>query len=113
MRYILLITMILMLSACATTKKLETKLASRVGMNVNDLINEIGPPQSSFSKPNGEMIYTWVNERNSTISQSGPFPSSFNNSLEVERNFCNISYTADKEGIIKSWYHYGNICRIR
>jgi hypothetical protein len=100
------------ITACATTEKLELKLKSRMGTNVNDLISEIGPPHDTFTKPNGDVMYTWKNRGPATASA---VPQNIFSPSHVvfNQNYCDITYTTSKEGLIIDYSFRGNHCKMR
>lgn len=95
---------------CATTGKLEKRMQERVGQNVNSVINEIGPPTQSFKKPDGDTVYTWHNTSGDTSRLINSWGQT---QVLTESNYCDVSYTAGPDGIIKGWFHRGNRCIAR
>jgi hypothetical protein len=107
MRLFICIIIVLSCSGCATIKNTEAKLQSRVGMNVNNLISEIGPPTSSFKRPDGNTVYTWDwgNTMTGTVVQGFAGPQ-----IEYNNKSCKISYTTNSSDIITNWNWQGNAC---
>lgn len=109
MKLLILILIPFLIIACATTGKLEDKMQTRIGMNVNSLIDEIGPPSSSFQKPDGDIMYTWHNDGGSnsrTISSYSGYKT-----YATTNYYCDVTYITGKDQIIKSWQHQGNNCK--
>lgn len=104
-----IVILALVMTGCATTGKLESRMQARVGQNVNNIIDEIGPPTSSFKKPNGDTVYTWVNTGASRATAATDF--GFNPHVQVQAYSCNVSYTAGADGVVKYWQYRGNACK--
>jgi hypothetical protein len=105
MKILLAFLFLISLSGCATQGKLEEKLQDNVGENINDIIDEAGPPTNVFHKPNGEIVYTWHYNGDTIASGSS-------SQAVVTTTYCNISYVTKPDGTIRNWAHQGNICRM-
>jgi hypothetical protein len=54
-----IITSILLLSGCATTKQYKTKLNSWNNQNINQFVSAWGYPDSTMKMPNGNTVYIY------------------------------------------------------
>lgn len=96
--------LLILTTSCATSAKLEAKMQARVGQNINSLVDELGPPSQTFKKPDGDTMYTWVEQKGSRGVAVGQM-------VYLKNRYCSVTYTAGEDGIIKSWRHEGNSCK--
>jgi hypothetical protein len=91
------------LSGCATQGKLEEKLDSNLGKNIDEIIERAGPPNSMADLHNGGRVYAWQVYANST------FFDKMNGSLG---GTCNVRYTTDSDGMILKYSYSGQFCKM-
>jgi hypothetical protein len=88
-----------------------------IGKDVNELILVLGPPSSTFTMPNGNIMYTWLTEDKQLVSEGGGSANAFGNaafsngwSVQHElKNSCRTSFTAEKS-IVVAFNYEGNMC---
>lgn len=110
MKYSILFFIIL--TSCTTTIKMEEKLQARIGQNINEVIQQMGPPTRTFKMPNGSTMYTWHNEGVMTTSaKTKAWSLTGEKELITNTSYCDITYTANQKDEITSWNHAGDSCR--
>ena len=97
----------LVVVGCATTGKLEERMKARLGQNINQVVTEIGPPHTTFKRPDGATVYTWNNAAGSKASD-GAF-----GGVVITDYGCRVSYTAGDNGVITNYAANGNYCKSR
>tara|TARA_R110000868_G_scaffold150567_7_gene373928 strand:- start:4634 stop:5338 length:705 start_codon:yes stop_codon:yes gene_type:complete len=121
MRVILLAFGLLMLSACATTKKYEALLNTWAGKSENALLQSWGPPDS-FYENDGVKYLTFNNSRSGYVPGVAPnYQTTFVGNTAytqavggspgfVYTKRCKTTF-AISGGIIRGWRYQGNACR--
>ncbi len=120
---LIVLTLVLTISACATTAKYEEILQLWVGHDVNKLVNSWGYPQSSFEAPNGNKVYVYGNSGSFTM------PTQTNTTYNVVGNsvygnstttggqtlnfWCRTYFEVDSSNTIVTWRWEGNRCTSR
>lgn len=96
--------------ACATVKNTEARMQARVGTSIDNVINQYGPPTSSFKRPDGNMMYSWESGGTTTGRVLNGFGGP---QVQYTSKWCKVSYTVDGSGIITNWNLAGNNCASR
>lgn len=109
MKYIKLLLLYVLVTACATTAAFEKTLDAWVGLHVDRLVLSWGAPSSSFKLSDGS---TAIEYSSSRIRNTSP-PS---NSMQYyPPNYvtfwCKARFMVSPEGLIKGWSHEGNDCK--
>lgn len=99
----------LSVAGCATTAGYKRVCDSWMGSNVNTLITAWGPPSDTYTMPNGQVMYTWLNVGGTRVF------SNYNQYLNMVTSnevtyWCKTTMTANSEGTIISWRFEGNSC---
>jgi hypothetical protein len=89
-------------------QEFEARLQKRVGQDINEVVQEIGAPKSTFPMPNGTTIYTW--ENGSTSYMTAYNPGIGMAATSENRKFCSVSYIVGQKSKIESWQYRGNEC---
>ena len=98
-KFISILFISIFLLGCYGPKKMTKSFDPWIGKDINEMVNDWGPPTKIFDMPNGsQKIYTW-----SYISYS---------IWDGSRNDCVFDWTVDNNGLIKSYRYKGN-CGIR
>ena len=93
----------ILLTGCATTAKLETKLNSLVGDSAESLIESWGYPDSTIEAPNGNTVYIYKQSQLYSTPNTG-YIFSVN---------CDISFELSEQKEIIVWRWRGNGCKSR
>lgn len=68
-----LVTITLLLSACASQQQIESELASYIGSSIDSAVSELGRPSSRTDMQDGTWEYIWDQQsRNSTTASTSP-----------------------------------------
>lgn len=129
MKKLLIITLLWIASACATTEKYNAELNGWIGKKEVALLETWGKPSSIFKLGQQEQIVTYVHQDNEIIpAESMMYTPDFNNGYTlyapfsyaedfadwppafVVKNICQTSFHI-KNGIIQSWQWRGNACQ--
>jgi hypothetical protein len=124
MKYFLKITLFAMaflfMQGCATHQNFVNKYNAWVGQDIDDLIQKIGYPDSTYVLPNNNKVYVYERSRiYSYPSMSfgyGGFGGyyggygmySYGN--DIIQKTCNLYFETNKKGIIVKWGSRGNAC---
>src|ERR1022692_4129039 len=111
----LTIAMIYSLAGCTTLQghELTNHLDESVGASINDFIDDFGPPTSTFTKPNGEVMYSWLWGKSGIYSIPVTQNGNTTYSVSSYENHCKMTMTTSPDGIIKNWRLTGNDCPSR
>jgi hypothetical protein len=98
------------LIGCATTAKYEKRLQSWMGSNETAIVSSWGPPNETYSLPDGGKILTWST---SSGVQSFSTYNQFTKTIQTNTNtyWCKTMMTMSSEGIVVNWQWQGNSCR--
>ena len=124
MKYLLKISLfsmsLLFIQECATHQNFVKKYNAWVGQDINDLIQKIGYPDSTYILPNKNKVYVYERSRiYSYPSMSmgyGHWPyyhggyGMFGYSTDVVQKTCKLYLETNKNGIIVKWGSRGNSC---
>ena len=107
---LVIVVIMLLLASCATNQKYSDILGTWTGENVNDLITSWGPPSEEYTKPDGDVIYTWlfVGGTQVTANYNSYLNMATANSVTY---WCKSSFTVGDDNIVKNWRWEGNACR--
>lgn len=100
----LLIAAMFGLSGCATAAKYQAVLDSYSGSDIDVLITSWGPPTSTYKKPNGQTLYTYVKDNGGVVVNNGHYAT-------INNRTCTTTFTVDNANKIIDWRYEGNICR--
>ena len=116
----LLIVAVLLMQGCATHQNFVKKYNAWVGQDINDLIQKIGYPDSTYILPNNNKVYVYERSRiYSYPSMSmgyGHWPyyhggyGMFGYGTDVVQKTCKLFLETNKKGIIVKWGSSGNAC---
>lgn len=136
-------TVMLFLSACASTAHYEKALGSWVGSSVDMLVSRWGPPQRSFAFSNGGRVLEYSRQRDIQIggfTTITPKMTYHTGTVEIYRPTgtvegtytgttttyvkettpvqnialqCTTRFTANAQGTVTSWAWEGNDCKAR
>lgn len=107
--YAFLLSMLLW-GCSSTTKYLATSpratnlnniIQTWIGQDVNDLIQQTGPPTNVYTLPNGSTMYTWRWEGGTVAMPLG-------NMAYAVKRYCENTFTVNRQGIIQSGRWKGN-----
>lgn len=124
MKYFLKISLfavaVLFMQGCATHQNFVNKYNAWVGQDINDLIQKIGYPDSTYILPNKNKVYVYERSRiYSYPSMSmgyGHWPyyhggyGMFGYGTDVVQKTCKLYLETNKKGIIVKWGSSGNAC---
>ncbi len=101
---LILIAILLLTSACATTGKYEENLKAWVGKPKTKLYSEWGSPNQEYLTPEGKAAALYSNRHTEHIQTN--YISSYN----VD-HYCETTFIIDnKTGLIERWQWKGNSC---
>lgn len=112
---------VLLMQGCATHQKFVQKYDSWIGKDINQLMLQIGYPDSTYTLPNKHTVYVYERSRVYDIP-SVPMMSygyggyyrggygMFGYSREIVHETCKLYLETDKKGIIVKWGSRGNRC---
>lgn len=124
------LTLLLTITACATTKNYENMLNQEIGLSSNTLLNKFGTPTSVKRLANGDEIITYTHINNQIVpSPAYDFNTGFmaedemfapftyggnvipvgNFMGEVITEYCQTKFYL-KNNIVTSWQYQGNAC---
>lgn len=110
----------------ATEQAFEKRLNLWIGKDVNALVQKLGPPNSTFKMPNGNVMYTYA--RSNTVQLQGyTLPSQTTGTVVGNAVYgttvpgptiggglytasCKVDYTVEGTTIV-NWRHEGNACK--
>jgi hypothetical protein len=121
MKYTLLIASCAVVAGCATTEKFENMLSSWVGANESALIGSWGPPQSSYSLPDGSKVLQYQRSGQvfipgyATATTTYAGNQAFTNingmpSMAITQQ-CMVNWTINPDGRVARWSWQGNACK--
>lgn len=90
----------------------EAHLQSRMGMDINEVIGQAGPPVNVFKMPNGDSVYTWA-RYSQPVTTAYAMPMGYGSTYAMSRTTqsgCRVDYTVGSNSIAKSWRYEGNGC---
>jgi len=116
----LFIMAVLFMQGCATHQNFVTKYNSWVGQNINDLVKQIGYPDSTYTLPNKNTVYVYERSRiysYPTMSMGyGGFGGyhggyyGFGYGTDVVQKTCKLYLETNRKDIIVKWGSRGNSC---
>ncbi|MEN8726424.1 MAG: hypothetical protein ABF276_00505 [Sulfurovum sp.] len=116
----LFIMAVLFMQGCASHQKFVTKYNSWVGQNINDLVKQIGYPDSTYTLPNKNTVYVYERSRiysYPTMSMGyGGFGGyhggyyGFGYGTDVVQKTCKLYLETNRKDIIVKWGSRGNSC---
>lgn len=111
---------ILLIQGCATHQNFVNKYNAWVGQNINDLVEKIGYPDSTYILPNKNKVYVYERSRvYSYPSMSmgygygryyGGYYGMFGYERDVVQETCKMYFETDRKDIIVKWGSRGNHC---
>lgn len=100
---------LIFLTGCAN--QYEQWLGTRIGMPINRLIDEMGPPHEVKPGPNGTQFYTWSYREVESHADSGRGSFQYKNpGKKVKSNYCETRFVVGRNKRVKSWSYRGNDC---
>lgn len=95
---------IALLAGCATTAGYERSLEGWVGKSIDDVVAAWGAPANTQPLPSGSVAYQWrwTGETRLVDGLSG---------ATAVTAWCNTTFLADREGVVRRWQWEGNSCR--
>jgi len=121
-RILILFTLMISLTGCATQAKYDRRLGTWVGHSVDELFSRWGYPTSSFAAPNGEdTVYVYPTGTTVTIpsqtSYSGQVTpwgtysgSGYTWGGQSINLWCKTYFVVNKNKMITSYSYEGNAC---
>lgn len=121
--FVFLCTCVALLTSCANFKdywltdhgtyhhnltQYEETLEIWKGADINRLINKWGPPTSTFTMPNGHVMYSWY-RTGGTVASATYFPAINSSFSSASTATCKTTFTTTDD-IVISWIHEGNAC---
>lgn len=116
----LFIVAVLLMQGCATHQNFVNKYNAWVGQDINDLIQQIGYPDSTYILPNKNKVYVYARSRIYSYPSMamgygyGPYYRGgygmFGYSTDVVQKTCKLFLETNKKGIIVKWGSSGNAC---
>lgn len=108
---------VLLTSACATEGKLQKRLNSAVGQNIDWVVAGWGYPQGQFRAPNGNTVYVY--SQSGTLQMPATATSNvYGNTVQTTVHGggqlaygCSIYLEADANNVIQSFKYAGNTCQ--
>lgn len=124
MKYFLKISLfamaVLFIQGCATHQNFVNKYNAWVGQDINDLIQKIGYPDSTYVLPNKNKVYVYERSRiysYPTMSMGyggfGGYHAGYYGigyGTDVVHKTCKLFLETNKKGIIVKWGSQGNSC---
>jgi len=111
---------VLLMQGCATHQKFVTKYNAWVGQDINDLVQKIGYPDSTYILSNKNKVYVYERSRiYSYPSMSMGYGGygghyggygMFGYGTDVVQQTCKTYFETNKKGIIVKWGSRGNHC---
>lgn len=113
----------LLLAGCMTPGGFRDSMNAWIGRHADQLVGQMGPPQSVYALSGGGAVLQWSSSRNAvipvpqqtygTVSAVGntaylrttTMPSAYNIHLA-----CTVRVTVSADGVIQSWNSEGNNC---
>lgn len=116
----LFIFAVLLMQGCATHQNFVNKYNAWVGQDINDLIQQIGYPDSTYILPNKNKVYVYARSRIYSYPSMamgygygpyyhGPY-GMFGYGTDVVQKTCKLYLETNKKGIIVKWGSSGNAC---
>ena len=116
----LLTIAVLLMQGCATHQNFVNKYNAWVGQDINDLIQKIGYPDSTYTLPNKNKVYVYERSRIYSYPSTsmgywyGPYHHGgygmFGYGTDVVQKTCKLYLETNKKGIIVKWGSSGNAC---
>lgn len=129
MKRIVAILVTILVSGCATEKAFNDRAILAVGKDINQVINVLGPPSSTFAMPNGNTVYSWQSQRSVAMpiyqTPTTTTISGFGNMAQAttqpglivgggQQQFsCLLNFTTDKTQHIIAYSYRGNDCKAK
>ncbi len=120
LRISLLTMAVLFVQGCATHQNFVNKYNAWVGQDINDLIQKIGYPDSTYILPNKNKVYVYERSRiYSYPSMSMGYGGygghyggygMFGYGTDVVQETCKLYFETDRKSIIVKWGSRGNAC---
>lgn len=111
---ILIIFGFVLLSACATVEKFETRMEAKKGLTKDQLIDDMGIPDRQYKSDNFEVVEYNQNDTINLPSSSSSYISgnkiqttTTNNSFDVS---CKLEFKLI-DGVVKNYRYTGSLCR--
>lgn len=111
---------VLFMQGCATHQNFVNKYNAWVGQDINDLIDKIGYPDSTYILPNKNKVYVYERSRIYSYPSTsmgywyGPYHHGgygmFGYGTDVVQKTCKLYLETNKKGIIVKWGSSGNAC---
>lgn len=102
MRWIVWALCAVFLAGCVN--RMDVGMRKYEGRHRDDLVKRFGPPTQETSLSDGGTSMVYI-ER--SASYSGPSPMNPYSMNEGSTRTCRMIFNADKNGIIRTWAHYG------
>lgn len=111
---------VLLMQGCATHQNFVNKYNAWVGQNINDLVEKIGYPDSTYVLPNKNKVYVYERSRVYSYPSMGMgygygryysgYYGMFGYGTDVVQETCKIYFETDRKDIIVKWGSRGNHC---
>jgi hypothetical protein len=117
---LLILTILLTFSGCATHQKFVERHNSWVGKEIKHFITHHGYPDRAIDLPNKNKVYIYEKRRVSTVPISigfgyygGPFYpyGGYGMHHELHESICKLYIETNRKGKIVKWNSKGNDCR--
>ena len=95
-KYISILFVTIVITACVTTERFESKYKKWIGSNKTELISAYGKPQNVINNPDGTYEYSY----NLSKSKKEPLPDT-----------CILNFIVSSKDIITGIKYEGNYCR--
>jgi len=96
-----------LLVGCRTESAFQEQARARLGLDLNDVLSEIGPPTSEYLMPNGHRLLTWHRDGPTVAATNFYGSGAF---TVAKTRSCDLTYEVDERGRIVGERHEGR-CR--
>ena len=101
-----------LLVGCATAGAFKRNMNTWLGVDVNQLMTQWGPPSGQFTMPNANTQYSWLYTGGTLVTVNY---NEYLNQITAGSitYWCHITVTATPASTITAWSARGNACRSR
>lgn len=96
-------------TASRTTENYSKICKTWMGADINELIGKWGVPSNEYTKPNGDIMYSWLRVGSTQVTTSYSYWLGQVNTNKVTY-YCNTTFTVNSHGEIIDWTWKGNAC---